>query len=47
MPKPKDEIDLLAKQISEAARLHTRQDKVTGRRTARITRSLWRAETVS
>jgi hypothetical protein len=30
MPKPKDEIDLLAKQISDAARLQTRQDTVTG-----------------
>ena len=30
MPKPKSEIELLAKQVSDAARLQTRQDKVTG-----------------
>lgn len=30
MPRPKDEVDLLAKQISEAARQQTRQDRTTG-----------------
>lgn len=30
MPKPKTDVELLAEKISEAARLETRQDKVTG-----------------
>ena len=30
MPKPKTDVDLLAEKISEAARLETRQDKITG-----------------
>lgn len=30
MPEPQDPIDMLAKQLSEAARLETREDEVTG-----------------
>ena len=30
MPKPKSDVEMLAKQISDAARLETRQDKIAG-----------------